>query len=477
MPTNKVELNELTQVVHKEQAFLVALNENFLRLQQAINDTLSRSGVVPNQMEEVLDMNGKRIVNVGAAVEDTDALTRGYIRDLVDQVEAAVARLNTLVEQAKIALQVWAEEYIYPRAEAARDEAIEAARDAKGYYDNTKALYDQLESLVINLNTLLAIGEDLTNIDTVAGDLTNIDALAAVSEGIATCSENIQAILAAPTYAAHAETWAEGNDTDVSALGGTHSAKRWAELSQADVAGEATIRYNADQALQQQIDAITAGSDVRDIVGTYADLQAYDTSTLNNNDVIKVITDSTHANASSYYKWVVTDNVGAWNYIGSEGPYLTPSAAAAAYVPQSRTINSKALSADITLTASDVGAATSAQGAKADTAVQPGDLATVATTGLYSDLSGTPTIPDLADAITSTQVVIQTSDWSGTTASVTVLGVTATSDVFVAPAPTLSNIQAYTAANVFCSAVSADTVTFTCENVPTANLTVNIGVN
>lgn len=48
----------------------------------------------------------------------------------------------------------------------------------------------------------------------------------------------------------------------------------------------------------------------------------------------------------------------------------------------------------VTLTASDVGAATSAQGAKADTAVQPSDLATVATTGLYSDLSGTPTIPD-----------------------------------------------------------------------------------
>ena len=48
--------------------------------------------------------------------------------------------------------------------------------------------------------------------------------------------------------------------------------------------------------------------------------------------------------------------------------------------------------------------ATSAQGTKADTAVQPGDLATVATSGLYSDLSGTPTIPTVNDAtITITQ--------------------------------------------------------------------------
>ena len=37
--------------------------------------------------------------------------------------------------------------------------------------------------------------------------------------------------------------------------------------------------------------------------------------------------------------------------------------------------------------------ATAAQGSKADSATQPGDLATVATTGAYSDLSGTPSIP------------------------------------------------------------------------------------
>lgn len=41
----------------------------------------------------------------------------------------------------------------------------------------------------------------------------------------------------------------------------------------------------------------------------------------------------------------------------------------------------------------DVGAATAAQGALADTAVQPTDLADVATTGAYADLTGTPTIP------------------------------------------------------------------------------------
>ena len=48
--------------------------------------------------------------------------------------------------------------------------------------------------------------------------------------------------------------------------------------------------------------------------------------------------------------------------------------------------------------------ATAAQGNKADSAVQPGDLATVATTGSYSDLSNKPTIPTVNNStITFTQ--------------------------------------------------------------------------
>lgn len=230
--TNKVELNELTQVVHKENAFLVALNENFRRLQQAINDTLSRTGVVPNQMEEVLDMNGKRIINVGDAIEETDALTRRFINGLIDQVEDAIARLTDLTNQAIAAVQLYYTENIYPDMVAARDDAQAAARDAKGYYDDTKALYDELSGLATHLSELLAISSDLTNIDAVAADLTNINILAGLSPAITAIYENLTEILAASTYASNAHTWAEGSDVDVEALGGTHSSKKWAEIAE-----------------------------------------------------------------------------------------------------------------------------------------------------------------------------------------------------------------------------------------------------
>ena len=121
-----------------------------------------------------------------------------------------------------------------------------------------------------------------------------------------------------------------------------------------DIAGETDAREIADQNLQEQIDAIAASSDVVDIVGTYAALQAYDTTKLHDNDIIKVLDDETRNDATTYYRWSTTTST--WSYIGAEGPFYTKADADATFVPQTRTINSKALSSNITLTAQDVGA-------------------------------------------------------------------------------------------------------------------------
>jgi len=117
---------------------------------------------------------------------------------------------------------------------------------------------------------------------------------------------------------------------------------------------ETTAREIADAGLQEQIDAIVASSDVVDIVGTYAALQAYDTSKLHDNDIIKVLDDETRDDATTYYRWDA--DTSTWSYIGAEGPFYTKAETDAIFTPMTRTINSKALSSDITLTAADVGA-------------------------------------------------------------------------------------------------------------------------
>lgn len=84
---------------------------------------------------------------------------------------------------------------------------------------------------------------------------------------------------------------------------------------------EVLARQQADNGLQSQIDAITSKSDVVDVVANYAALQAYDTSTLGNNDVVKVLDDETHEDALTYYRWSTTTQT--WTYIGQEAPYYS----------------------------------------------------------------------------------------------------------------------------------------------------------
>lgn len=92
-------------------------------------------------------------------------------------------------------------------------------------------------------------------------------------------------------------------------------------------------------------------------------------------------------------------------------------------------------------TAADVGAATAAQGATADTAVQPGDLASVATTGDYDDLTGKPTLgtaaaEDVTDFASAAQGVL-----AGTAVQPGDLSAVATSGVYadLSGAPSIPN--------------------------------------
>lgn len=78
-----------------------------------------------------------------------------------------------------------------------------------------------------------------------------------------------------------------------------------------------------DVKIWDEIELIEMSSDVVDIVGTYAELQQYDTSKLHDNDIIKVLQDETHSNETAYYRWSTTTST--FSYVGSEGPYYTES--------------------------------------------------------------------------------------------------------------------------------------------------------
>lgn len=87
------------------------------------------------------------------------------------------------------------------------------------------------------------------------------------------------------------------------------------------LADETAAREAADAAIEQEIEDLRNEPDVVDIVGTYADLQAYDTSDLGDKDIIRVLVDETHDNESTYYRWNKTPQT--WTYIGAIEGYYT----------------------------------------------------------------------------------------------------------------------------------------------------------
>src|SRR5690625_3017071 len=96
-----------------------------------------------------------------------------------------------------------------------------------------------INTLVGNIQEVIDVSGQLGNIQIVAGndeDITTVaGAIVAVQEVAANIQDVINAIQAAEDAEQardDAQTWAEGDDPSVELLGGTHSAKTWAEISE-----------------------------------------------------------------------------------------------------------------------------------------------------------------------------------------------------------------------------------------------------
>lgn len=181
-----------------------------------------------------------------------------------------------------------------------------------------------INTVVTNLTDIQTVANNATGISSVAGDLTNIDTVASNLTDIGTVATNISdvssvagdlsnidtavanlaAINAAPTAASNAatsatnaQTWAEGTDAQVAALGGTKSSKGWAARAEEIITSIGTVmRYKgsvADYAALQAIQNPTLGDTYNvldtgsnytwdgtnwDAISSTVDLSAYRTS-------------------------------------------------------------------------------------------------------------------------------------------------------------------------------------------------------
>lgn len=74
--------------------------------------------------------------------------------------------------------------------------------------------------------------------------------------------------------------------------------------------------------------------------------------------------------------------------------------------------------------------------------------------------------------IDSQTVTLTVAGWSNNEQTVSVSAVTATNRVIVSPSP--ASTADYVSAGILCTAQGNGTLTFTCSDVPSADLTVNV---
>lgn len=100
--------------------------------------------------------------------------------------------------------------------------------------------------------------------------------------------------------------------------------------SRADLPGESCcetrtqtlVREVAERVigLDEEVQEMKNNPDVVDIVDTYQDLTDYDTSTLTDKDIIRVLNDSTHDGYSTYYRWDASAS--QFDYIGKVDAFV-----------------------------------------------------------------------------------------------------------------------------------------------------------
>ena len=164
--------------------------------------------------------------------------------------------------------------------------------------------------------------------------------------------------------------------------------------------------------------------------------------------------------------------------VGARPSTWTPSADDVGAVPTSRTVNGKPLNDNISLTADDVGARPNTWTPTASDVGAVPTTRTVNGKALNANITLTADDVGAAPAIVLRTATLTTSGWSANSQTVTVTGVVANNNAQAIDVSPLSKTDAdnWAQAGVWCTAQGANTLTFTCTEVPPANINVNVKI-
>ena len=294
---SKVDIRRLDSVTANDTTATALINENFEKLQAGIEDALSRTGKTPNFMDADFDMNSRRIINCGEAVEDNDVVTYKVVKDSISTAkDSATSAANSAAQAATSAqsalvsstnainalrnaedtltlasgLLTETQQYV-EFAKADIDGVVQDAKDAvddtiAGAVEDVKQEATDAANAAIEQAAELAANSAKNTVDNYVMEVVvpqadvfisraeqaaiNADADAensAESAGIAAEEAD-----EAKHWANDAKVWATGDDAEVEELeSGEHSARVYSELTKAEAVKAEAAATRAEEAASQ----------------------------------------------------------------------------------------------------------------------------------------------------------------------------------------------------------------------------------
>jgi hypothetical protein len=203
----KLVLNDISNITGNPTSAEQSINANFTAIEEAIENTLSRDGTTPNQLDASLDANSQRIINLPFALLGSEPVTLAQVYALITGEDwtggagiPAVVFYQPTPPTATAAGQVWVN-----------------TTDLTMYiWDGTTWVYVQDPNIEVALNLangheldiadlqprMLAVEDDVANVNTAIVEIENeVGALAAQITTISADQDDLTAAIQSETIA------------------------------------------------------------------------------------------------------------------------------------------------------------------------------------------------------------------------------------------------------------------------------------
>ena len=97
--------------------------------------------------------------------------------------------------------------------------------------NTVSGIADEVDQVAMIADQTRNVGDNISDVMTVASVSEQVKTVSANAASVKAIGDNIDTVLQSPENARKANIWAEGNDSQVESLGGTHSAKVWASIA------------------------------------------------------------------------------------------------------------------------------------------------------------------------------------------------------------------------------------------------------